>query len=121
VEAALAEIVAENFRGAQDEFDINLCTSDRLDDCRKVEGVLFFIWSNSPDPQYIPLRPVYERPQNHPHRDRLMASLYRWLYGAASKVFDVFGFDEAKSVYTWRKEWYGRLSREATDFVLPHL
>jgi len=83
--------------------------------------VLFIIWSNSPDPQYIPLRPVYERLENHPHRDRLMASLYRWLYGAASKVFDVLGIDEAKSVYTWRKEWYGRLSREATDFVLPHL
>jgi hypothetical protein len=106
VEAALVEIVSEHFGGAQDEFGINVCISDRLDDDRKSEGVLFFIWSNAPDPQYIPLRPVFDRLKDNPDRDRLMASLYRWLYGAASKVFDAFGFDEAKNVYTWRKEWY---------------
>lgn len=115
VEAALAEIVTEHFRGAHDEFDITVCISDRLDDYRKPDDVLFFIWSNSPDPQYIPLRPVFERLQNNPHRDRLMASLYRWLYGAASKVFDAFGFDEAKNVYTWRKEWYAEARENGED------
>jgi hypothetical protein len=44
-----------------------------------------------------------------------MASLYRWLYGAASKVFDAFGFDEAKSVYTWRKEWYAEARENGED------
>lgn len=116
VEAALAEIVTENFRGAPDEFAITVSISDRLDDYRKTESVLFFIWSNSPDPQYIPLRPVFERLENNPHRDRLMASLYCWLYGAASRVFDTFGFDEANNVYTWRKEWYAE-ARENGEHV----
>ncbi len=115
VEAALAEIVTDNFRDAQDEFDITVCISDRLEDYRKPENILFFSWSNSPDPQYIPLRPVFERLDNNPHRDRLMASLYQWLYGAASKVFDAFGFDEAKSVYTWRKEWYAEARENGED------
>lgn len=115
VEAALVEIVTDHFRGAQDEFGINVCISDRLEDYRKPENVLFFSWSNSPDPQYIPLRPVFERLENNPHRDRLMASVYGWLYGAASKVFDVFGFDEAKSVYTWRKEWYTEARENGED------
>jgi hypothetical protein len=115
VEAALVEIVSENFRDAQDEFATTLSISDRLDDYRKPEDVLFFIWSNSPDPQYIPLRPVFERLQNNPHRDRLMASLYHWLYGAAAKVFDVFGLGEAKTVYTWRKEWYAEARENGED------
>ncbi|PYP92029.1 MAG: hypothetical protein DMG65_05260 [Candidatus Angelobacter sp. Gp1-AA117] len=115
VEAALAEIVTENFRGAQDEFDITASISDRLEDYRKPENILFFSWSNSPDPQYIPLRPVFERLENSPHRDQLMASLYRWLYGSASKVFDAFGFDEAKNVYTWRKEWYAEARENGED------
>jgi len=115
VEAALAEIVTDNFRGAQDEFDITVCISDHLEDCRKPENILFFSWANSPDPQYIPLRPVFERLENNPYRDCLMASLYRWLYGAASKVFDAFGFDEAKNVYTWRKEWYAEARENGED------
>ena len=118
VEAALAEIVNDNFAGARDEFDIDLCISDRLEDYRKPEDVLFFIWNNSTDPQYIPLRPVFERLEGNPHRDRLMASLYRWLYGAACRVFDPFGFDEAKNVYAWRKECYteARENGEDVDF-----
>jgi hypothetical protein len=115
LETALAEIVTQNFRGAQDEFDISVCISDRLEDYRKPDNVLFFTWSNSPDQQYIPLRPIFERLQNNPNRDRLMASLYRWLYSAASKVFDAFGFDEAKSVYTWRKEWYAEARENGED------
>jgi hypothetical protein len=115
MEAALAELVTTNFSDAQDEFAMTVCISDRLEDYRKPENVLFFTWSNSPDPQYIPLRPVFERLENNPYRDRLMASLYRWLYGAASKVFDAFGFDEAKSVYAWRKEWYAEARENGED------
>jgi hypothetical protein len=113
--AALAEIVMETFRGTQDEFNISVCISDRLEDYRKPDNVLFFTWSNSPDPQYIPLRPVFERLENNSQRDRLMASLYRWLYGAASKVFDAFGFDEAQRVYSWRKEWYAEARENGED------
>lgn len=106
VEAALAKMVNDNFCGARDEFDIDLCISDRLEDCRNPGNGLFFVWNNSTDPQYIPLRPVFEKLEGNPHRERLMASLYQWLYGAASRVFDPFGFEEAKNVYAWRKEYY---------------
>ena len=118
VEAALAKIVNDNLAGARDEFDIDLCISDRIEDYRKPEDVLFFIWNNSTDPQYIPLRPVFERLEGNPHRDGLMASLYRWLYGAAASVFDVFGFDEAKNLYAWRKECYTEARENGEDVDL---
>jgi hypothetical protein len=106
LEGALTEIVKQNFSGAQDAFDMTVCITDRLDDYRTPDGVLFFVWSNSMDPQHIPLRPVFEKLEGNPHRERLMASLYQWLYGAASRVFVPFGFDEAKNVYAWRRECY---------------
>ena len=115
VEAALAEIVNSNFAGARDEFDINLCLSDRLEDYRRPENVLFFAWNNSMDPKYIPLRPVFERLEGNPYRDGLMASLYHWLYGAAASVFDVFGFEQAKNVYSWRKECYAEARENGED------
>jgi hypothetical protein len=118
LEEALAEIVNRNFSGARDEFDMTACITDRLDDYRKPDGVLFFVWSNSMDPQYIPLRPVFEKLEGNPHRERLIASLYQWLYGAASRVFAPFGFAEAKNVYAWRKECYtdARENGEDVDF-----
>src|SRR5215472_562566 len=70
LEAALAEIVTKNFSDAQDEFAMTVCISDRLEDYRKPANVLFFTWSNSPDPQYIPLRPVFERLENNLYRHR---------------------------------------------------
>lgn len=118
LEAALAEMVNDTFAGARDEFDIDLCISDRLEDYRKPEDVLFFVWNNSMDPQYIPLRPVFEKLEGNPHRERLMASLYQWLYGAASRVFDSFGFDEAKNVYAWRKECYTEARENGEDVDL---
>jgi hypothetical protein len=118
LEAALSEIVNDTFAGARDEFDINLCISDRLEDYRKPENVLFFVWKSSTDPQYIPLRPVFERLEGNPHRDGLMACLYRWLYGAAARVFDVFGFDEARSVHAWRKECYTEARENGEDVDL---
>lgn len=118
LEAALAKIVDDTFAGARDEFDIDLCISDRLEDYRKPEDVLFFIWNNATDPRYIPLRPVFEKLEGNPHRERLMASLYQWLYGAASRVFDPFGFDEAKNVYAWRKECYTEARKNGEDVDL---
>jgi hypothetical protein len=118
LEAALAEIVNNNFRGAQDEFNIDLCISDRLEDYRKLEDVLFFVWNNSTDPQYIPLRPVFEKLAENPYREALMASVYQWLYGAASRVFDPFGFAEAKNVYAWRKESYTEARENGEDVDL---
>ncbi|MBZ5509448.1 MAG: hypothetical protein LAO78_28690 [Acidobacteriia bacterium] len=118
LEAALAKMVDDTFAGARDEFDIDLCISDRLEDYRKPEDVLFFVWNNSTDPQYIPLRPVFERLEGNPHRERLMASLYQWIYGAASRVFDPFGFDEAKNVYVWRKECYAEARENGEDVDL---
>ena len=118
LEGALTEIVNRNFSGAQDEFDMTVCITDRLDDCRKPDGVLFFVWSNSMDPQYIPLRPVFEKLEENPHRERLMASLYQWLYRAASRVFVPFGFDEAKNVYGWRRECYTEARENGEDVDL---
>lgn len=118
LEAALAKMVNNNFAGVRDEFDIDLCISDRLEDYRKPENVLFFVWSNSTAPQYIPLRPVFESLEGNPHRERLMASLYQWLYGAACRVFDPFGFDEAKNVYAWRKECYTEARENGEDVDL---
>lgn len=118
LEAALAEIVNNNFCGAKDEFNIDLCISDRLEDYRKRKNVLFFVWNNSMDPQYIPLRPVFEKLAGNPDREALMASVYQWLYGAASRVVDPFGFAEAKNVYAWRKECYTEARENGEDVDL---
>jgi hypothetical protein len=118
LEAALVESVNNNFSEGQDQFDITLCLSDRLEDYRKADNVLFFVWNNSMDPQYIPLRPVFDRLDGNPQREALMASVYRWLYGAASRVFDAFGFDEAKNVYAWRKECYTEARENGEDVDL---
>jgi hypothetical protein len=90
-----------------DQFSIDLCFADRLDEHQKVgDGILFFVWNHALDPQYIPLRPVYERLEGNPQRDRLMATLYHWLYGTASRIFEPFGLAEAESMYQWRRDIY---------------
>jgi hypothetical protein len=63
------------------------------------------------------LRPVFDKLEGNPHREGLLASLYQWLYGAASRVFVPFGFEEAKNVYEWRRECYteARENGEDTD------
>jgi hypothetical protein len=118
LEAALAEIVNNSFCNGQDQFDITMCLSDRLEHYRKAENVFFFVWNNSMDPQYIPLRPVFDRLDGNPQREALMASVYRWLYGAASRVFDAFGFDEAKNVYAGRREYYTEARESGEDVDL---
>jgi hypothetical protein len=116
--AILSEIVGNNFSGAKDEFDINICVSDHLEDYRGPEGVLFFTWNNVVDPQYIPLRPVFETLEGNPYRQTLMGSVYRWLYVAASRVFATFGFDEAQNMYAWRKECYMEAQENGEDVDL---
>jgi hypothetical protein len=83
---------------------------------RAVEGYLFFVWGNGGDPQYIPLRPIFEQLDGNPWQVRLMASLYRWLYLTSWRVFHAFGFSEAKRIYEWRKESYTD-ARESGDDV----
>jgi hypothetical protein len=58
--------------------------------------VIFFVWNNTNNPQYIPLPPIYERLEANPNRARLMASLNLWLDQTASRVFDRFGFVDAR-------------------------
>lgn len=116
LDAALAQLVANNFSAARDEFDIKLSITDRLEDYQRAENVFFFVWNNAIDPQYIPLRPVFEKLDGNPHRVSLMASLYQWLYQSASRVFDAFGVDEATNLYRWRKECYTE-ARESGDDV----
>lgn len=118
LEAALGGFVGQNFGQSKDEFDVTVCISDCLEDYKKPENVLFFIWNHSFDPQYIPLKPVFETLEGNPHRERLMGSVYHWLYQSASRVFDVFGFQEAKSVYAWRKECYTEARENGEDVDL---
>ena len=118
LQAALSDIVGKNFGQSKDEFDVTVCISDCLDDYQKPENVLFFIWNHSFDPQYIPLRPVFEKLEDNPHREPLMGSLYQWLYHSASRIFDVFGFHEAENVYGWRKECYAEARENGEDVDL---
>jgi hypothetical protein len=64
--AILSEIVGNNFSGAKDEFDINICVSDHLEDYRGPEGVLFFTWNNVVNPQYIPCAQFLRRSKGIP-------------------------------------------------------
>lgn len=118
LERFLSEIVKKHFSGPRDEFDIVLSIADRLEDHHPIENVLFFVWSNSIDPQYIPLRPIFERLEGNAHREPLMASLYQWLYRASSRVFDAFGLDEARNVYGYRQEYYKEAMENGEDVDL---
>jgi hypothetical protein len=107
IQAALIEIVDRAFGDGVDQFSIEFGIADGLDEYRKPEKeVIFFLWNNTSDPQYIPLRPIYERLDGNPRREHLMASLYHWLYRTASRVFEPFGFVEAENVYQWRRDLY---------------
>jgi hypothetical protein len=105
--AALTDIAYRAFGDGPDQFAIEFGIADGLDEYRKPEKeVIFFVWNNTSDPQYIPLRPIYERLDGNPRREHLMASLYQWLYRTASRVFDAFGFPEAEHIYQWRRDAY---------------
>ena len=117
IQAALTDVVSQHFCERPDQFSIEFGIVDSLDDYRKpAKKVLFFVWNNTADPQYIPLRPIYERLEGNPQRERLMASLYHWLYRTASSVFEPFGFVEAEHIYQWRREAY-LSEREAGEDV----
>lgn len=118
LQAALGDFVGGNFGQSKDEFDVTVCISDCLDDYKKPENVLFFVWNHSFHPQYIPLRPVFEKLEGNPHQVRLMGSLYQWLYQSASRIFDVFGFAEAKNVHAWRRECYTEARENGEDVDL---
>jgi hypothetical protein len=107
IQKALSEIVHRAFGDGPDQFAVELGIADGLDEYRKPEkGVIFFVWNNTADPQYIPLRPIYERLDGNPRREHLMATLYQWLYRTASRVFDAFGYPEAEHIYQWRRDAY---------------
>jgi hypothetical protein len=107
LQAALTDVVIPAFGDGPDQFSIELGISDALDEYRKPEkNVVFFVWNNTADPQYIPLRPIYERLNGNPRREELMASLYLWLYRTASRVFEPFGFVDAEQIYQWRRDAY---------------
>jgi hypothetical protein len=94
----------ESYRGFQERRDRHPC--------------LFFTWSNTIEPQYIPLRPIHDWLQDNPNRERLMGSLYQWLFGAAESIFCGFGLQEAKSFYERRKEFYLESREEGADVDL---
>lgn len=119
LQSTLTEIVGKGLKGSADQFGIELGISDSLDEHRRPsEQVLFFTWANTADPQYIPLRPIYERLENNPIGEPLMASLYYWLYSSASTVFEPFGFAESENSYQLRREWYLSEREEGEDVDL---
>jgi len=79
---------------------------------------LVLTWTNRSETQYIPLRPVFDQLRGNPQRERLMASLYQWLYQGSWHVFYGFGLDEAEEAYLWRKEAYLSSREEGEDVDL---
>ena len=117
IQAALTDLVIRAFGDGPDAFSIELGIADVLDQYRKPDkNVVFFFWNNTADPQYIPLRPIFERLDGNPRREQLMASLYCWLYRTASRIFDPFGFIDAEQIYQWKREAY-LSEREAGEDV----
>lgn len=104
--------------GGQDAFGIELDLTDRMEFGPKQKNVLFLMWSPTNGPQYIPLRPFYEQLDGNPCRDRLMATLYQWLYRASQRVLPTFGFAEAASLYEWRSTCYREAREEGEDVDL---
>jgi hypothetical protein len=104
---ALTDIVEKAAQSAgKDAFDVEIHLMDRLEDREQSDGCLFFVWGNAAEPRYIPLRPVFEQLAGNPYQERLMASLYYWLYRTSCRVFFGFGFDDAQNLYGWRKQMY---------------
>jgi hypothetical protein len=117
VQAALNEMVSRVLVDSPDQFSIEVGIADGLEEYRKSEKeAIFFVWNNTSDPQYIPLRPIYERLDGNPQRDSLMASAYQWLYRTARRVFEPFGFAETEHIYRWRRDAY-MSEREAGEDV----
>jgi hypothetical protein len=112
---ALTEIVM-NASGSdqRDEFDVEIQLTDQFGDRRTSEDCLFFVWNCRKGTEYIPLRPVFDALKQDPDRERLMASLYHWIYRASSKLCWIFGFDEASWTCTERRAWYEE-SRESGE------
>src|SRR6185312_5341176 len=119
LQAALTDIVIPALGNGPDQFSIELGIVDGLDESQKpAKNVVFFVWNNTADPQYIPLRPICERLNDNRRREQLMASLYLWLYRTASRVFEPFGFVDAEQIYHWRRDAYisEREAGEDVDF-----
>lgn len=116
LEKALAEIV-RNASGSddQDVFDIEIRLTDRLDRSPESEDYLFFLWANTNEPHYIPLRPFFDQLAGNSYRERLLGSLYHWLHETASRIRFAFGFADAKCVYDWRKEMYMNAREHGED------
>ena len=119
LEHALQEIV-DNATTPRDHdaFDIEVRLTDNLGpQISESSEYLFFLWgSDARTVQYIPLRPFYDQLEGNPNRDRLMASLYHWIYQTTCRVFAGFGFEDAKALFTYREECYKR-EREAGEDI----
>ncbi len=111
-----------------DKFEIELTLSDgpvsysgelyRSGRRSRQADFLVLTWTNTSETQYIPLRPIFDQLQGNPQRERLMASLYQWLYQGSWHVFYGFGLDEAEEAYLWRKEAYLSSREEGEDVDL---
>src|SRR6185437_5761754 len=86
LQKTLSEVVTTASTDGEDRFDVEIRISDKLDEGESLRDCLFFSWGNSSDPQYIPLRPIFEKLAGNPYRESLMASLYGWLHQAGWQV-----------------------------------
>jgi hypothetical protein len=104
--------------GGKDAFGVEIYLTDRMEFGPEQKNVLFLVWTPTNGPQYIPLRPFHEQPDGNPCRDRLMATLYQWLYRASQRVLPTFGFAEAASLYEWRSICYKEAREDGEDVDL---
>jgi hypothetical protein len=103
----------------KDVFDIEIRLTDTHGyPASSNSGYLFFSWGNTASTQYIPLQPFYDQLHDNPYQDRLMASLYHWVYQTACRVFFGFGFENAKALFTYRYELYKREQDAGEDVDL---
>lgn len=110
---ALSEAVTTACPASEDRFDVEIRISDNLDERESRRDCLFFSWGNTGDPQYIPLRPIFEKLAGNPYQEPLMASLYRWLHQAAWQVFCAWATAKPNAYTAGVKKRISRLANPA--------
>src|SRR5260370_9325972 len=97
-----------------DKFEIELTLSDgpvsysgelyRSGRRNRQADFLVLTCTNRAETLYIPLWPISDQLQGNPQRERLMASLYQWLYQGSWHAFYGVGLDDPQEPYLCPKQ-----------------
>ena len=105
-------------------FEINIeLSSEEWTWTRKVKKIplyLCFTWTNG-SMQYMALDTVVQRLGNAPEYERLMATYYWLLYGAACKVMMPFSLQEAKTEYQMRQEYLDKEREQGEEPLVEEI